>query len=108
MNNIILSVPLVFLFFLAIISLGYVVLSRLSHEGLDHEEKYLPYTGGQHLPPSETKQSYRTFFRLGLLFGIVHVAALILATLPFNWEKHDIGLLYLIGIAISAFVLVRI
>jgi len=108
MSHIILSVPLVFLFFLIIISLGYIVLSSLSNKGLDHEEKYLPYTGGQHLPPSESKQSYRTFFRLGLLFGIVHIAALILATLPFSWNKHQIGLLYLIGIAISAFVLVKI
>jgi len=107
MNNLILSVPIVFVFFLVVVSLGYILLSNLSARGEDNKEKYLPYTGGQNISPGQPQLSYNTFFRLGLLFGIVHVAALVLATLPLNWHHHQIGLIYLIGIAISAFTLAK-
>ncbi len=107
MNNMIVSVPLVFIFFLAVVSLGYILLSNLSARGKDQEEKYLPYTGGQKISSGDPQLSYQTFFRLGLLFGVVHVAALVLATLPLNWHEHQIGLIYLAGIAISAFALAR-
>ena len=67
----------------------------------------MPYTGGQTLPSKINRLSYQTFFRLGLLFGIVHVAALMIATLPLEWQQQKIGVIYLIGIGISAFVLAR-
>ena len=102
-----LNVPVVFLFFLVLLVTGYFVLSKFSAKGLDQDGKYRPYTGGQNLAPSENRFTYQTFFRLGLLFGIVHVAALIISTLPLDWADHNIGLIYLVGIAISAFVLAR-
>lgn len=107
MNYWLLSVPVVFVFFCVVLTSAYLILSRYSAKGLDHKEKYQPYTGGQNLPPRDYRLSYQTFFRLGLLFGILHVAALIISTLPLNWAEHNIGLIYLVGIAISVFVLAR-
>jgi NADH:ubiquinone oxidoreductase subunit 3 (subunit A) len=107
MNYWLLSVPIVFILFLVLLTASYFILSKYSAKGFDHKEKYLPYTGGQQLPPRVIRLSYQTFFRLGLLFGIMHVAALIVSTLPLNWVEHRIGLIYLVGIAISAFVLAR-
>lgn len=101
----ILSPPIAFFIFFVLITLFYNLIQRFSAKGLDHPDKYLPYSGGQRLPPVEVRLSYETFFRLGLLFGIVHVAVLVLATLPLNWATHKIGLLYLFGISISAIVL---
>ena len=102
---ILLSPPIAFIIFFLILSLGYILIQRHAAKGLDHPEKYLPYSGGQKIPPAEVRLSYKTFFRIGLLFGIVHVAVLVLATLPLGWTSHRIGLLYLLGISISAVVL---
>lgn len=103
--NMLLSPPIAFIFFLVLLFLGYVVIQRYAAKGEDHPDKHLPYSGGQRIPPVEVRLSYETFFRIGLLFGIAHVAVLVLATLPMNWASHRLGLLYLIGISISAIVL---
>ncbi len=103
-----LSVPLVFIFFILIFTIGYLVLSRFSTKGLDHKEKYLPYTGGQNFPPRVSRLSYQEFFKTGLLFGIIHVSALVISTLPIGWDKHQIGLIYVLGIGISVSVLTSV
>lgn len=107
MMNILLSPPIAFLIFLLILFFVYCFFQRHAAKGMDHPDKHLPYSGGQRLPPTEVRLSYETFFRLGLLFGIVHVAVLVLATLPLKWASHSIGLLYLLGISISAIVLAQ-
>jgi len=105
MMDTLLSPPVAFIIFFLILFFVYSFLQKHAAKGLDHPDKHLPYSGGQRLPPTEVRLSYETFFRLGLLFGIVHVAVLVLATLPLKWSSHGIGLLYLLGISISALVL---
>ncbi len=105
--TLLLSPPIAFTIFFILITLLYGYLQRFAAKGEDHPDKHLPYSGGQRIPPMEVRLSYETFFRLGLLFGIVHVAVLVLATLPMNWGSHRIGLLYLLGISISAAVLAQ-
>jgi NADH:ubiquinone oxidoreductase subunit 3 (subunit A) len=103
--NIFLIPPIAFIFFLGLLFLAYVFIQRHAARGEDHPDKHLPYSGGQRIPPVEVRLSYKTFFRIGLLFGIAHVAVLVLATLPMNWASHRLGLVYLFGISISAIVL---
>ena len=107
MNRIILSVPVVLLIFTALLTAVYLLLIRFSARGKDHPEKYLPYSGGQELPRREVQLSYQAFFRIGLLFGILHVSALMISTLPLTSSSIVIGILYLVGISISVFVLAK-
>jgi NADH:ubiquinone oxidoreductase subunit 3 (subunit A) len=107
MKNIFLSIPAAFLFFVVLFTFLYFFLIRFSAKGKDHPEKYLPYSGGQQLPPKEVRLSYQAFFRIGLLFGILHVSALMISTLPLKSSTMGIGILYLAGISISAFVLAK-
>jgi NADH:ubiquinone oxidoreductase subunit 3 (subunit A) len=102
-----LSPPLVFLFFLTLTTISYFVILRFSAKGKDHPGKYLPYTSGQIFPETEVQLTYQAFFRIGLLFGILHVAALVISIMPLDWASHRVGLLYLLGISISAFVLAK-
>jgi NADH:ubiquinone oxidoreductase subunit 3 (subunit A) len=102
-----LSPPLVFLFFLTLTTISYFVILRFSAKGRDHPGKYLPYTSGQIFPETEVQLTYQAFFRIGLLFGILHVAALVISIMPLDWASHRIGLLYLLGISIGAFVLAK-
>ena len=107
MKNILLTIPVAFLFFVVLFSVLYIFLIRSSPQGEDHPEKYLPYSGGQGLPPVELRLSYQAFFRIGLLFGIMHVSALVISTLPLKSSTIGIGIIYLAGISISAFVLAK-
>ena len=105
--KLLLSPPVAFIIFLSLISLVYFVINRYSPKGEDHPDKHLPYSGGQKIPPVEVRLSYNTYFRIGLLFGITHVAVLILASLPLTLSNEFLGFLYLIGVSISALVLAR-
>jgi NADH:ubiquinone oxidoreductase subunit 3 (subunit A) len=105
MKDFLLSVPVVFGVFFLIAGGLYVFLSKRAPRGKDHPEKFLPYSGGQDFPPTEGRLSYQAFFRIGLLFAVLHVAALTLSTLPLRGTLLPVGLAYLIGVTISAFVL---
>ena len=106
MKTILFSSPIFFLFFLLLGIFGYVLINRHAAKGKDQPKKYLPYTGGQDFPTKDVQLSYQAFFRLGLLFAVLHVAVLVLSLLPFGKNFTLIGMIYLTGIAISAYVLV--
>ncbi|MFO7635857.1 MAG: hypothetical protein R6W96_00945, partial [Clostridia bacterium] len=61
-----LSPPIAFIIFFSLSTVGYILIRRHAAEGTDHSEKYLPYSGGQKIPPKEVRLSYETFFRIGL------------------------------------------
>jgi len=108
MMRLLLSPPMAFILFMGVLSLGYLLIQRHASKGEDHPDKHLPYSGGQKIPPVEVRLSYEKFFRLALLFGIAHVAVLVLATLPLEKDTIFLGLFFLAGISISAFALGRI
>lgn len=107
MKNILLNIPAAFLFFLVFFTVLYLLLMRISAKGKDHPDKFLPYSGGQNLPPSKGRLTYQVYFRIGLLFGILHVAALVISTLPLESTTMGIGIIYLSGISVSAYVLAK-
>ena len=76
--------------------------------GEHHDDKHLAYTGGETVPPpTGGRLSYHAFFRLALLFGILHVATLVLSTLPVAVRPRKTALAYTVAIAISVFILVE-
>ena len=105
--KLLISPPIAFIVFMVLLTLGYIFIRKRAAKGLDHPEKYLPYSGGQNIPPVEVRLSYEAFFRISLLFGIAHVAVLVLATLSLGQGLHWPGLLFLAGISISALVLAK-
>ncbi len=107
MDKILLSPPVAFIFFL-LLAYGINELGRsIAATGEHHEDKHLAYTGGERVPPpTGGRLSYHAFFRLALLFGILHVATLVLSTLPLGVRPRRTALAYTIAIAISVFVLI--
>ena len=73
--------------------------------GRDAPGKHQPYACGEELPPPRAQLSYHAFFRLALMFGILHLATLVLSTLAFGSSPHRLAGLYLAGIGISVLVL---
>jgi hypothetical protein len=97
----------VFAFFILISYVLYRLGGYLAAPGEAHRQKHLPYTGGEDLPPPPSRLTYHAFFRLALMFGILHVAALVVSTVPASRVSHRVALVYLIGIGISVMVLAR-
>lgn len=106
MREILLSPPVVMIAYLA---LGYG-LYRLGRawaaHGEEHPGKREPYACGEDLRPTPIKLAYHSFFRLALMFSLLHLATLTVSTLPGRGTFQPLGLLYMVGIAISVFVLV--
>ena len=105
MDNFWLSPPVAMAIFLCLVYGMYRLAGAFSAKGDSVPDKYLPYTGGERPMPLPGIMAYHAFFRLALLFGLLHVATLVLSTLPRNVRSHRTALLYLFGIGISVYVL---
>lgn len=105
MQSLFLSPPVALIVFLGLGYGLYRLGGQLSAPGKEHAGKRTPYTGGEDLPTPTSRLSYHSFFRLALLFGILHVAALVVSTLPANPNTRRMALLYLGAVGISVLVL---
>jgi len=103
MDELLLTPPIAFLIFLAVAFGLYRLGARPGPR--DASDKYLPYTGGELPLPPQPRQVYHAFFRLALLFSMLHVATLVLSTHPRDLQQHRTALIYLAGISISVFAL---
>ncbi len=105
MENFWSSPPVALSIFLALAYGLYRLGGALAAKGEHSANKHLPYTGGEDPLPVPSVLTYHAFFRLALLFAILHVAALVLSTLPRHVPSYRLALIYLVGAGISVFVL---
>lgn len=105
MQNILLG-PLFALAVFMVLAYGlYRLGGRLAARGEDHPGKHQPYACGEDLGLSQVQLTYHAFFKLALMFGILHLATLVIATLPASGTSRRLATLYLLGIGISVLVL---
>lgn len=96
--------PVAFIIFFTLGGLIYLSGSRLAAEGKKSGGKKAQYACGEDVPAQRVQPDYSAFFPFALFFSIIHVTALIMATLP-SGNIALIGILYLAGVAISLFTL---
>lgn len=102
----VLSSPPVAICIFAALAYGlYRLGGSLGPSGEDHPGKHQPYACGEDLSPPRAQLSYHAFFRLALMFGILHLAALVISTLPAQGTSHLVAIAYLAGISVSVLVL---
>jgi NADH-quinone oxidoreductase subunit A len=104
-QNILLFPPIAFLIFFLASALLYLSGSLLEAKGKPSAGKKKPYACGEDIPAQKMQPNYESFFPFALFFTIIHVTALILATLPAG-NIALIGLLYMGGVAIALYTLV--
>jgi NADH:ubiquinone oxidoreductase subunit 3 (subunit A) len=80
---------------------------RWGAQGSDSYEKRQPYACGEDFVQPETRLSYQRFFRLALVFVVVHMAALVVATLPLEFDARLLATIYLLGVGVCVDILVR-
>jgi NADH:ubiquinone oxidoreductase subunit 3 (subunit A) len=107
MENLLLSPPVAMSVFLALAYGLYRLSGALSAPGQEHHGKHQPYACGEDLLPQKVQLTYRAFFWLALMFGILHLATLVVSTLPLGVTSHRIAVVYLVGIGISVLVLTK-
>ena len=107
MKELLTSPPAVIGVFLAIACGLYWAGGRLAARGDPSPGKHQPYACGEELTPSRAQLAYHAFFRLALMFGILHLTTLVLSTLPRETVSHRLATVYLVGIGISVFVLTK-
>ena len=100
-----LSPPVVLTTFLLLSYLIYWLGGKISARSEESPGKHEPYACGEDLTPSRAQLSYHAFFRLALMFGLLHVSALVLTTLPMETTSHRIALIYIVAVGISVYVL---
>ena len=106
-ESILLSPPVALCVFLALACGLYRLGGALAAPGEEHPGKHQPYACGEDLLPPQAQLAYHAFFRLALMFAILHLATLVVSTLPPGGASHRIAVAYLVGIGISVFVLTK-
>ncbi|MBM3187279.1 MAG: hypothetical protein FJZ90_00975 [Chloroflexi bacterium] len=102
-----LTVPMAIVAFAAVAVGLYRIGGRAAARGEPLEAKHLPYACGEDLSPEQVQLSYKRFFRLALMFVVVHMAALVVAMLPLALDTRVLATLYLLGVAVCVDVLVQ-
>jgi NADH:ubiquinone oxidoreductase subunit 3 (subunit A) len=106
-KQLLLSPPVAVCIFLVLACGLYWLGGLLAAPGEEHPGKHQPYACGEDILPPEAQLSYRAFFQMALMFGVLHLATLMVSTLPPGGASHRIAVAYLMGIAVSVLVLTK-
>lgn len=101
------SPPILFLIF---ISLGGIILGVgkwISAKGTENPAKFIHYSCGEDLETPHLELTYHAFFRLALLFGILHIVALVISTIPVEMDMKLLSIIYIVGTAVSILILLE-
>jgi NADH-quinone oxidoreductase subunit A len=99
------SPPVAFLVFLIIGFLLYLLGNRLAPKLKKEGGKLATYACGEDMPGVKLQFGYRLFFFIALFFTMMHVAALVIATIP-GGKIVFFGIIYLVMIFLSIMALV--
>jgi hypothetical protein len=106
-RDLLLSPPAAMVGFVLLVYGLYRLGGALSAAGQDHAGKHQPYACGEDIEPLRVQLTYHRFFRLALMFGILHLAAVVISTLPAGAVPRRVATAYLVGVGVSVFVLTR-
>lgn len=101
-----LTTPLaIFLTFLILGIVFFAAASRISSPGKDCAHKREPYACGEDFESNNILLTYHSFFRVALLFGILHIVALVITTMPGDLSLRGIAIIYLAAAAAAMLIL---
>ena len=105
MIRILLSPPIAFIVFFGVGLLFYVLGRAMAPKTNMTQEKGTPYACGEDAQMPKAQMGYGLFFSLAIFFTVMHVAALVVTTLP-SGPIAILGIVYLVIIMLSVFALV--
>jgi len=103
--EILLSPPVAFVLILAASVLLYLLGKRMAPKLTKTGGKLTSYACGEDIPGAKIQFGYRLFFFVALFFTIMHVAALVIATVPAG-KIALFAVLYLVVVFLSILALI--
>lgn len=100
-----LSPPVAFFFFLAMAFLLYVLGRSMAPSPKRTPGKLTTYACGEDIPGVKVQFGYRLFYVFALFFTIMHVAALVIATIPIGIIRY-LAIIYLVMIFLAILALI--
>lgn len=101
------SPPILIIIFMLLGALLLLIGRVISAKGEYNRTKHLHYSCGEDLDAPHVQVSYHAFFRLALLFSILHIVALVISTIDRNADNKIHAVLYLIGAGVCIFILLE-
>jgi NADH-quinone oxidoreductase subunit A len=98
--DILLSPPIAFVIFLAVCYALFFLCGLIAPKSVDKGGKLESYACGEDMPGQKIQFGYDTFFLFAIFFTIMHVAALVVATVPAGMIVF-FGIFYLCTIFIA-------
>jgi len=95
----------VFMLFMGVGSAILYLGSKISRRGPNSGGKHAHYACGEELTTPELDLNYHAFYRIALLFGICHIIALVVSTIPVGYTGRIFPLVYLMGALLSLAIL---
>jgi NADH:ubiquinone oxidoreductase subunit 3 (subunit A) len=99
------SPPVAFIFFLGVAFLIYALGRKMAPKLKDVGGKLTTYACGEDIPGVKIQFGYRLFFFIALFFTIMHVATLVIATVP-SGKIVFFAVFYLLMIFLSILALI--
>ncbi|MGB9643098.1 MAG: hypothetical protein ACP5JO_02230 [Candidatus Ratteibacteria bacterium] len=93
--DILLSPPLAFVIIVGLLTFLYLMIGKMATSSRKSKEKVSTYACGEDMPGFKFQVGYGLFFIFALFFTIMHVTALVVATLPSVSPAVFFGIFYL-------------
>ena len=106
-NSLWFSPPVLFVIFTSLGGLMLGVGNRISAKGKENPAKFIHYACGEDLDTPHLELNYHAFFRLTLLFGILHIVAMAISTIPVKMDIKILSVIYVFGAAVSILILLE-
>jgi NADH-quinone oxidoreductase subunit A len=109
MDKILLSPPVAFLIMLGVVTLFATTLSAFSLKAKKHDDgEGKSYACGEDVPTHLMQPDYSQFFPFAFFFTVLHVVALMIATVPVEtMESFAIAIIYIAGAMVGMVILFR-
>jgi NADH:ubiquinone oxidoreductase subunit 3 (subunit A) len=109
MDNSLLIPPIAFLILLAtIVFLSYLFSKWAFRKTSPNEESKKAYSCGEEFSGHLIQPDYSQFFPFAFFFMVLHVVAMVIATVPVETiETFDMAMIYIIGAVTGLFILLR-
>jgi NADH:ubiquinone oxidoreductase subunit 3 (subunit A) len=101
--QVILTPPVAFILYIALVVVLFGVGRVLAGKGKPSEEKSSIYASGEASPLTRSLPGYRGFFVIALFFAILHLGVLMLGS---SGAVSPIAIVYLIGLMLALVVLI--
>lgn len=98
---------IIFISFLCLGALFFILIKNFAADGREYPGKREPYACGEEFIPGNIRLTYHAFFRTALVFGILHIVAMVITTMPEGVPNRFLVAIYLVSAVATIVILLE-